>query len=97
MVTESNYAKSAHGRPALGINMGSGHTIQVISRHEQFQTELQWELHIRDILRVLHLLVIVEVFADLLEHETAAAWLTYIGPASFRHALDVLEATRIRL
>ena len=75
MVTESDYEKSVHGRPALGINMVSGHTIQVISRHEQFQAELQWDLHIRDIFRVLHLLVIVEVFADLPEHETTAVWL----------------------
>ena len=78
--------------------MGSGlHTIQVISRHEQLQTELQWELHIRHIFGVPHLLVVVKVFADLLEHETAAVRLASIELSSFHHALDVLEATSIRL
>lgn len=44
------------------------HTVQVISRHQQFQTQLQWEVHIGHILRIFEFLIVVEVFADFLEH-----------------------------
>lgn len=48
------------------------HTVQVISRHQQFQTQLKREVHIGHILRIFEFLIVIEVFADFLEHQAAA-------------------------
>lgn len=45
-------------------------TIQIIRRHEQFQAKFCRNLHIRNILAILHLFMIVEIFTDFFEYET---------------------------
>lgn len=57
------------------------HTIQVVSRHEQFKTELRRNVQVGDTGRVTVLLVVVEVLAHLLQH----------------HAVDVLKRALMRL
>ena len=57
------------------------HTIEVVSRHEQFKTELRRDVEISDTSRVTVLLIVVEVLADLLKH----------------HSIDVLKSTLMRL
>jgi len=56
-------------------------TIQIVSRHEQFKTELRRNVEISDTGRVTVLFIVVEVLADLLEH----------------HTIDVLEGALVRL
>jgi hypothetical protein len=56
-------------------------TIQVVSRHEQFKAELRRDVKVGDTSGVTILLIVVEVFADFLEH----------------HAIDVLEGALVRL
>lgn len=46
-------------------------SIQIIRRHNQLQTKLRWNIHIRDISLVFVLLVVAEVLADPLEHYPA--------------------------
>jgi hypothetical protein len=56
-------------------------TIQVVSRHEQFKTQLRRNIKVGNTSGVTILLIVVEVFADLLEH----------------HAVDVLEGALVSL
>jgi hypothetical protein len=56
-------------------------TIQVVSRHEQFKTQLRRNIKVGNTSGVTILLIVVEVFADLLEY----------------HAVDVLEGALVSL
>ena len=56
-------------------------TIQIVSRHEQFKTELRRNVEISDTSGVTVLLIVVKVLADLLKH----------------HSIDVLEDALVRL
>ena len=47
-------------------------TVEIVRRHEQLQTQLSRDINIRHVFRVLVLLVVVEVLADLLQYKTAA-------------------------
>jgi len=46
------------------------HTIEIIRRHEQLKTKLRRDIELRNIFCVLHLLVVVKVFADFFHDET---------------------------
>ena len=46
-------------------------TMQIIRSHQQLQAQLRGNLHIRHILRILILQIVVEIFTDFFEHNTA--------------------------
>ena len=58
---------------------GEEHTIQIVSRHEQLETELRRNVEIGDIACVAILFVVVKVLADFFEH----------------HPVDVIELARV--
>jgi hypothetical protein len=45
--------------------------MQVIRRHQQFQTEFRRYLHIRHVFRVFMFQVVIQVFADFFENDAA--------------------------
>jgi hypothetical protein len=53
---------------AVTINML---TIEIVCCHQQLQTELRWEVHVRNVLRISVFLMVVEVFAHFLQHNAA--------------------------
>ena len=44
--------------------------MQIIRRHQQLQTQLPWQLHIRHILLSSELQIIIQIFAHFLQHNT---------------------------
>ena len=72
-----------------------GSTVQVVSRHQNLETEFQGEVHVRYIFCVLELLVVVEVFADFLQHQAAVAFVRMQLKSERSHLLDIIKAAGV--
>lgn len=80
------------------VRVLSRHTIKIICRHQQLQTQLRWDIHVRDVFGIFVFLVVVKIFADLLEDyrtTSVSAGLSYAGPAE--DLLDVVEVASVGL
>lgn len=47
-------------------------SIQEISRHQELQAQLGWDIHVRHVDLVLVLFIVAKVFADLFDNDTTA-------------------------